>query len=68
MTRIEQFIEAVRITDNSIDIIDITVEPTTKGNWAVSIGGNYSMTIAGHMLTHEEADEAGILNTSDEKY
>jgi hypothetical protein len=61
MTRLENFLEIIRIVDRSIDLIDVTIERTGAGNWAVYNNGYYSHTVSGYLLTDQEAEGAGIV-------
>jgi hypothetical protein len=55
--KIQNFLDIIRIADNSIKLEDITVDATPKGNWIVYHKGNSLTTVKGNLLDEETIDK-----------
>jgi predicted ABC-type ATPase len=53
----QNFLDTIRISDRSIQLKDITVEGTPKGNWKVYHKGKSLMTVNGNLLNEETIDK-----------
>ena len=51
--KVNKFLEAVRVADNSIQLKDIKVEASPRGNWVVYEHGKVIMTVNHDMLDEE---------------
>jgi hypothetical protein len=51
--KVNKFLDAVRLSDNSITLKDITVEASPRGNWVVFEHGKVIMTVNHDMLDEE---------------
>jgi predicted ABC-type ATPase len=49
----QNFLDTIRISDRSIQLKDVTVEGTPKGNWKVYHKGKSLMTVNGNLLNEE---------------
>ena len=53
----QNFLDTIRISDRSIQLKDITIEATPKGNWKVYHKGKSLMTVNGNLLNEETIDK-----------
>jgi hypothetical protein len=52
-SKVNAFLDAVRLSDNSIKLKDLTVEASPRGNWVVYEHGKPIVTLNANMLDEE---------------
>lgn len=56
----QRFLDAVRVLDNKIELEDLEVESTLKGNWTVYHKGERITTLSANMLDDETVQAFGL--------